>query len=67
MNANKLAPEIEAIVSGPRTPGRLNGAELLLILQLRQAGYDLARDFLTGPNGARFEHKRVIRRRRGAA
>lgn len=66
MNANKLAPEVEAIVSGPRTRGRLNGAELLLILELRRAGLELSREFLTGPNGARFEHKRVIRRR-GAA
>lgn len=66
MNANKLAPEVEAIVSGPRTRGRLNGAELLLLLELRRQGYELVQDWCQGPRGP-YQHGRVIRKRRTAA
>lgn len=64
--SNKLAPEIAALVEGPRAPGRLNGPELLLLLELRRQGYELVADWCQGPDGARFQHRRVIRRR-GAA
>ncbi len=63
--------DVNTIVSGPRGPdGKTDNDRrlLLVVLELRQAGYDLARDWLTGPNGARYEHARVVRpRRRGAA
>lgn len=62
-----MTGDIHEIVNGPReTQSSLTDAERLLLLKLRQAGFDLVRDFLTGADGAPYEHARVIRRK-GAA
>lgn len=61
-----MTGDIHEIVNGPReTQSSLTDAERLLLLKLRQAGYELVRDFLTGADGTPYEHNRVIRK--GAA
>lgn len=57
--------QVESLISEPRTPGRLNGAELLLLLTLKRQGYELVADWCIGPHGP-YQHRRVIRRRRAA-
>lgn len=70
MSKLKLSPEaeaiVEAIVSEPRTLGRLNGAELVLLLTLKRQGYELVQDWCYGPRGP-YEHRRIIRKRSTAA
>lgn len=65
MSSKSQAETIEAIVSGPRTPGRLNGAELLLLLELRRQGWELVESLCQGPYGP-YQHRRVIRKRKAS-
>lgn len=65
MSKAKLAPEIAALVEGPRLPGGLTWAEYELLLTLRQQGYDLVSDWCQGPRGG-YYHKRVIRKAKSA-